>query len=197
VSLLAGALPELGLRSLVERLRPGSRLVLLDGVEDPQNLGAIARVADAAGVSGIVLTTRHAPPLSPTVSRTSAGAIEWLPVARVANLIRAIEDLKRAGFWVVGADPEAAPELYDLPDPLFRGHLALVLGAEGRGLRPGVLKQLDHPVRIPMRGRVGSLNVAAAAAAVLYEVLRRTPTGSDLGPSVARDESRAVSERES
>ncbi len=122
---------------------------------------------------GAVLTRRHAPSLSPAVARASSGALEWLPIARVANLSRALESLKSHGFWVVGADPSADQTLFELPDRLFTGDLVLALGAEGRGLRDGVLKRVDHPVRIPMAGRVGSLNVAAAASVLLYEALRR------------------------
>ena len=180
VCLLAGHLPELSLEELLAWEGPeatkglGRRIVALDGVEDPQNLGAIIRAAEGAGAMGAVLTRRHAPPLSPAVARASSGALEWLPVARVANLSRALDALKSHGFWVVGADPSAGQTLFELPDRLFTGDLVLALGAEGRGLRDGVLKRVDHPVRIPMAGRVGSLNVAAAASVLLYEALRRT-----------------------
>ena len=150
VELDAGPLPELGLEELLIA-SPASReprtLIALDGVEDPQNLGAIARVAESAGILGLVLTHRHAPPLSAAVSRASAGAIEWLPVARVPNLARALESLQREGFWV--------------------------LGAEGRGLRPGVVKRLDQKLRIPLRGKVDSLNVSTAASVLLFELNRR------------------------
>jgi 23S rRNA (guanosine2251-2'-O)-methyltransferase len=148
-------------------------LVALDGVEDPQNLGAIARVAESAGALGLVLTHRHAPPLSAAVSRASAGAIEWLPVARVPNLTRALESLQGEGFWVLGADAEAADSLYDLPDRLARADRVVVFGAEGRGLRPGVAKRLDQKLRIPLRGKVDSLNVSTAASVVLFELERR------------------------
>jgi 23S rRNA (guanosine2251-2'-O)-methyltransferase len=127
----------------------------------------------------MVLSKRRAPPLSPAVARASAGAIEWLPVARVTNLARAIQYLKSEGFWVVGADPSATESLYEVPDRVLQGDLAVVLGAEGRGLRPEVRKLVDHPVRIEMRGQVASLNVSAAGAVLLYELLRR----ADLDPS--------------
>jgi 23S rRNA (guanosine2251-2'-O)-methyltransferase len=170
-----GPLPEFGLPEVL-RFRPsGDRwLVALDGVEDPQNVGAIARVAEASGALGLVLTERRAPPLSPAVSKASAGAIEFLPVARVKNLGRALAELKRAGFWVLGADAEEGMDLYAAPDAQLRGDLVLVLGAEGRGLRPGVRAALDHRLRIPMAGQVRSLNVSAAAAVVLFEWLRRS-----------------------
>ncbi len=174
IRLEAGPLPELPLETLVAGADgEHATLVALDGVEDPQNLGAIARVADAAGVAGLVLTTRRAPPLSAAVARASAGAIEWLPTARIANLGRALKLLKQEGFWVFGADLEAADDLFALPDRALRGRRVLLLGAEGRGLRPGVVRSLDHRVRIPMQGQVASLNVATAAAVVLFEFARR------------------------
>jgi 23S rRNA (guanosine2251-2'-O)-methyltransferase len=156
-----------------ESSRP-RRLVALDGVEDPQNVGALARVANAAGVDGLVMAQRRSPPLSPALARASAGAIEWLPVARVPNLARSLSDLKEEGYWVIGADPEADATLYDLTAPLAGGDLVVVLGAEGRGIRPGIQRLIDHPVRIPMLGEVASLNVATAGAVILFELLRRT-----------------------
>ena len=173
VALEAGRLPEIGLEELCRPAPGGRRIVALDGVEDPQNVGALARVAEGSGACGLLLTRRRSPPLSPALARASAGAIEWLPVARVGNLSRAILDLKDEGFWVVGADPGASEGLYEMNDELLRGDLVVVLGAEGRGLRPEVKKLVDHPVRIPMQGRVASLNVSAAGAVLLYELLRR------------------------
>jgi len=172
----AGPLPAPSLEELQLLTPPrGERrcLVALDGVEDPQNLGAIIRVAEAAGALGLVLTARRAPPLGAAVARASAGAVEHLPVSRVGNLRRALDQLKSGGFWVIGADTDAGEDLFRTPDPIWQGDLVLVFGAEGRGLRRGVVQRLDHRVRIPMAGRVGSLNVAAAAAVVLFEVLRR------------------------
>ncbi|MBW2421580.1 MAG: RNA methyltransferase [Deltaproteobacteria bacterium] len=174
VALDAGPLPELSLAELCTPAKGPRRIVALDGVEDPQNLGAIARVADASGARGMILTSHRAPRLSPAVARASAGAIEWLPVARVGNLRRALEELKTQGFWVVGADLEAPVSIYEVSDSLLQGDLVVVLGAEGRGLRPGVRALVDHPVQIPMQGRVGSLNVATAGAVVLFELLRRS-----------------------
>ena len=183
----AGSLPELNgvaeLCASAEGAGVGNRrFVVLDGVEDPQNVGGIARVIDAAGVNGLILTRRRAPPLSPALARASAGAIEWLPVARVTNLVRALKELKSEGFWVVAADPEASVDLYALPDRLLRGDLVVVLGAEGRGLRPAVRAAVDHPIRIPMRGNVDSLNVATAGAVLLYELLRRASAQPTEGP---------------
>jgi 23S rRNA (guanosine2251-2'-O)-methyltransferase len=174
VRLEVGPLPELSLEALLRDVHgDAATLVALDGVEDPQNLGSIARVAEASGASGLVLTHRHAPPLSAAVSRASAGAIEWLPTARVPNLGRALKQLKEQDFWVFGADAEGGETLFGLPRRVVRGRRVVVLGAEGRGLRPGVLRALDYRVRIPMQGHVASLNVATAAAVVLFELARR------------------------
>ena len=180
VVLEVGPLPELGLLELLDAPARAAqrRFIALDGVEDPQNLGAIARVAEAFGVDGLVLTRRRSAPLSPAAARASAGALEWLPVARVTNLSNALKALKDRGFWVMGADVQAVDSLPELPDRLFSGDLVLVFGAEGKGLRRAVRRLVDHPVRIPIPGRVESLNVSAAAAVLVYEVLRRAPRAS-------------------
>lgn len=191
VVLEAGPLPELRspdeLTALVrDSAGPQSadcRLVALDGVEDPRNLGAIARVAEAAGASGLLLTDRRSSPLAPAAARASAGALEWLPVCRVPNLARALDGLKRAGHWVVAADGEADESIFEVPDKLLAGDLVIVLGAEGRGLRPSIREHADHLVRIPMAGRVASLNVSTAAAVVLFELLRRGATGPGPAPT--------------
>ena len=177
VALCVGSLPELSLSALVEQIRTegraSSRLVALDGVEDPQNVGALARVAESAGVDGLILTDRRAPGLTPAVSRASAGAIEWLPVARVPNLDRSLATLQETGYWVVVAAPDAGRTLYDTDDRILTGNLVVVLGAEGRGIRPSTLERADHLVEIPMRGRIASLNVSTAGAVILYDLLRR------------------------
>jgi len=180
VLLEAGPLPEVDLAALVEALPPGPAwLVLLDGVEDPQNAGAIARVAEAAGAAGLVLASRRAPPLGATMARASAGALEHLPIARVGNLRNALIRLKEQDFWVLGVDAREGTDLYRLADRALAGRLAWVLGAEGRGMRPGVLGLVDHRIRIPMRGRIESLNVATAAAVVLFEARRRGEKHTD------------------
>jgi len=180
VAVETGPLPELDLETLCRGARSPRRVVALDGVEDPQNVGAIARVAEASGALGLVLSKRRSPPLSPALARASAGAIEWLPVARVGNLINGIEYLKSQGFWVVGADPKGAVSLFAVPDRILQGDLVAVLGAEGKGLRVGVRRLVDHSVRIPTRGRVASLNVATAGAVLLFDLLRRgCPRESD------------------
>ncbi len=172
VLLEAGPIPILDLEELVPTSGDGW-LVALDGIEDPQNLGAILRVAEAAGARGAILPERRVAPLSPAVARASAGALEHLPVAQVTNLVRALETLKERDFWVHAADPSEGRDLYEVPDRLLSGRLVLVLGAEGRGLRPGVRAAVDIFVRIPMAGVVESLNVASAAAVVLFEWARR------------------------
>jgi 23S rRNA (guanosine2251-2'-O)-methyltransferase len=171
VSLEVGALPELTIDELV-RASP-QVIVALDGVEDPQNLGAICRVAEATGVAGLLLLRRRAPPISQAVSRASAGAVEHLLVARVPNLVRALNYLKEREFWVVAAHQEAKTSLFEAPESWLLGRVVVLLGGEGRGLRRQVLASSDYQVRVPMVGRVASLNVAGAAAALLFERLRR------------------------
>jgi 23S rRNA (guanosine2251-2'-O)-methyltransferase len=145
-------------------------LVILDGVEDPHNLGAIIRTAHAAGATAIVLPERRSAPLTETVERAAAGALEYLPVARVTNVSQSLERLKQSGFWIYGLD-ERGSELYDSVD--FNSPAAIVLGGEGRGLHQGVQKHCDVLVRIPMAGAVSSLNVSVAAGVVLFEWRRR------------------------
>ncbi len=190
VVLETAPLPEIPLAQLVRSVPAPRSLVALDGVEDPQNVGAIVRVAEAAGVGGLLLTRRRAPPLSPVVARASAGAVEWLPAARVTNLVQALKELKSIGFWVFGADPAAPLDVFALPDRLVQGDRVVVLGAEGRGLRPSVARALDHRLRVPMAGRVASLNVAAAAAVLLFELGRRA------GPRAAGNFARTALSRE-
>ncbi len=175
VVLEAGPLPELSLGALLESIPDQARtLVALDGVEDPQNLGAIARVVEGCGAAGLILPRRRSAPLSAAAARASAGAIEWLPCARVPNLPRALNILKSEGFWIFGSDPSAEVELYSLPERSLEGKRVVVFGAEGRGLRRGVDRVLDFRVRIALEGQVASLNVAAAAAVFLFELRRRS-----------------------
>jgi 23S rRNA (guanosine2251-2'-O)-methyltransferase len=159
------------------KAKPGAaRLLLaLDGVEDPQNLGALLRVADGAGVDGVVLTERRSAPLSAVAAKASAGAAEHLRIARVVNLVRALEELKRQNLWIVGLDERATTD-YDRFD--FSGNCVLVLGREGAGLHDLVRRTCDHLLRIPMAGGVSSLNVSAAGAVVLYEAFRQRRTAS-------------------
>ncbi len=153
---------------------PARLILALDGVEDPQNLGALLRVADGAGVDGVVLTERRSAPLSAAAVKASAGAAEHLRIARVVNLVRALEELKRQNLWIVGLDAspgERGRTDYDRFD--LTGDLVLVLGREGAGLHELVRRTCDHLLRIPMAGGVSSLNVAAAGAVVLYEAFRQ------------------------
>ncbi|HEX2231859.1 MAG TPA: 23S rRNA (guanosine(2251)-2'-O)-methyltransferase RlmB [Thermoleophilaceae bacterium] len=161
-------------------LADGEALVVcLDEVQDPHNLGAVCRVAEAVGASGVVIPERRAAEVTPAVCKASAGAVEHLPVARVRNLADWLREAKGVGAWVYGADSEA--ELgYDKPD--YGGRVVLVLGAEGRGLRPRVAATCDALVSLPLRGRVASLNVSTAAAALLYGILQLRDGGLDKGP---------------
>jgi 23S rRNA (guanosine2251-2'-O)-methyltransferase len=145
-------------------------IVALDQVTDPQNLGAVCRSAEAAGATGVAIPRHRAAEVTPAVCGASAGAVEHLAIARVRNLADFLAEAQAAGSWCYGADA-AAPVAYDQPD--YRGGVVLVLGSEGRGLRPRVAAACDQLVAIPQRGKVGSLNVSAAAAVLLYEILQR------------------------
>jgi 23S rRNA (guanosine2251-2'-O)-methyltransferase len=147
-----------------------SLIVVLDGIEDPHNLGAILRTADAAGVDGVVIPERRAVGVTATVTKASAGASEHLPVAKVTNIARTLEDLKERNIWVVGLD-ERGKQLYDSID--YKMDCAIVLGAEGKGVHDLVARKCDFLVSIPMLGKVPSLNVSVAAGVVLYEVVRQ------------------------
>jgi 23S rRNA (guanosine2251-2'-O)-methyltransferase len=160
---------------LEDLLQPDSKgrsrlLLALDGVEDPQNLGALLRTADGAGVDGVVLTERRSAPLSPVAIKASAGASEHVRIARVVNLVRALEQMKSENIWSVGLDERGSLD-YDEFD--FTGNCVLVLGREGAGLHDLVKKTCDHLLKIPMAGGVSSLNVSAAGAVVLYEAARQ------------------------
>jgi len=149
----------------------GNPLLLgLDGVEDPQNLGALLRTADGAGVSGVVLTERRSAPLSAVAVKASAGAAEHVRIARVVNLVRAMEQVKAANIWCVGLDERGSADYteYDFTSPCM-----LILGREGAGLHDLVRRTCDHLLRIPMAGKVASLNVSAAGAVVLFEAYRQ------------------------
>jgi 23S rRNA (guanosine2251-2'-O)-methyltransferase len=145
-------------------------LVVLDGVEDPHNLGAIIRTANAAGADGIVIPERRAVGVTGTVAKASAGASEHLPIAKVTNISRTLEELKKKNVWTVGLD-ERGDQMYDEVD--YNMDCALVLGAEGKGLHEQVRKHCDFVVKIPTMGQVPSLNVSVAAGVVMYEVARQ------------------------
>src|SRR5580692_1861991 len=142
----------------------------LDGIEDPHNLGALLRTADGAGVDGVILPERRSAPVSATVAKTSAGASEHVRIARVTNLVRALEQMKQANIWVLGLDERGTPDYADFD---FKTDCVLVLGREGAGLHDLVKKTCDHLLRIPMLGQVSSLNVSVAGAVVMYEAMRQ------------------------
>ncbi len=144
-------------------------LVVLDEVQDVQNLGAICRTAECAGATGVVIPERRSAEVTPAACKASAGAVEHLPVARVRNVADFLESAKARGVWSYGAAMDAA---VPWTGPDYSGGLALVLGAEGKGLRPRVAAACDQLVALPLRGRIDSLNVSAAAAALIYEIVR-------------------------
>jgi 23S rRNA (guanosine2251-2'-O)-methyltransferase len=171
---LAAARAALALEDLVTEISKktgqAGLIVLLDGIEDPHNLGAVIRTALAAGADGVVIPERRAAGLTETVARASAGALSHLPVARVNNLVRGMEELKEAGFWLVGLD-ERAEKNHTAQD--FTGPVGIVLGNECEGLHDLVRKRCDFLVSIPTTGPVKSLNVSVAAGVVLFEVVRQ------------------------
>ena len=150
--------------------REGALLVALDQVQDPRNLGAVCRSAEFAGAAGVVVPERRAAEVTAVVCKASAGAVEHLEVARVRNLADWLAEAKSAGFWIWGADAEASDAPWDVD---LSGPTVLVLGGEGRGIRPRVAAACDGLVALPRHGRVESLNVSAAAAALLFEAVRQ------------------------
>ncbi len=176
---LAGSTPHQGViafgapheyAELDDVIAGASMIVVLDGVEDPHNLGAIIRTAHAAGAGAVVLPERRAAGLTETVAKAAAGALEYLPVARIGNVNRALETLKTHGFWIYGLD-ERGDQVYDRIG--YASPAALVLGGEGKGLHEQVRKHCDFLVRIPLAGKISSLNVSVAAGIVLFEWKRR------------------------
>jgi 23S rRNA (guanosine2251-2'-O)-methyltransferase len=145
-------------------------LLILDQIEDPQNLGALIRTAECAGVHGAIIPKHHAAPINPTVVKASAGATEHLPIAEVTNLVSAIEELKRSGFWVVGLAGDG-DKMFSQVD--YTVPVAFVVGNEGRGIRRLVKEHCDHLVRIPLFGKVESLNASVAGALGMFEVVRQ------------------------
>ncbi len=147
-----------------------SLIIVLDGVEDPHNLGAILRTADAVGANGVIIPERRAVGVTGTVAKASAGASEHLPITKVTNIARTLEDLKERNIWTVGLD-ERGKQTYDSVD--YNMDCAIVLGAEGKGLHDLVARKCDFLVSIPMLGKVPSLNVSVAAGVVLFELVRQ------------------------
>ncbi len=167
---LGAAKPVLALEDLLRENTEHGLLILLDGVEDPHNLGAIVRTALAAGAKGVVIQERRAAGLTDTVARASAGALAHLPVARVKNLVRAMEQTKESGYWLVGLDERAEKTYTDVD---LRGSVGIVLGSEGEGLHELTRKRCDFLVSIPSTGPVRSLNVSVAAGIMLFEAVRQ------------------------
>lgn len=145
-------------------------LVLLDELEDPHNVGAILRTADAAGVHGVLMPKRRSCPLTGTVAKASAGAVEYVPVARIGNIVQTMKELKEQGLWFVGADMDGDKNYYDAD---LTGPIAVVIGSEGQGMGRLVKENCDFLVKIPMQGKITSLNASVACSLLLYEVVRQ------------------------
>ena len=173
VAALAAPLAFSTLETVLEKAKAKGEapfLLLLDELEDPQNVGALIRTADAAGVHGVLLPKRRSCPLNAVVAKISAGAVEYVPVVQIGNIVQTLEQLKAQGFWVAGADMDGT-QLYFEAD--LTGPLVMVVGAEGKGLGRLVKEKCDILVRMPMLGGVSSLNASAAGAILLYEVRRQ------------------------
>ena len=145
-------------------------VVVLDGVQDPRNLGAIIRSAACAGVHGVIIPRDRAVGVTATVEKASAGVVETIPVAQVANIAQTLEELKKEGFWIYGAMGGSATSLYDQD---FSGNTVVVIGGEGEGIRPLVRKKCDHLIAIPIKGGINSLNASVAAGVILFEIVRQ------------------------
>ena len=145
-------------------------IVLLDELEDPHNLGAILRTADAAGVHGVLIPKRRSCPLSATVAKTSAGAVEYVPVAKIGNVAQTIKELQKLGMWVVGADMDGDKDYYEAD---LTGPLVLVIGSEGKGIGRLTKEVCDFLVRIPMQGKINSLNASVAGSILMYESMKQ------------------------
>lgn len=166
-------LEEMAKLALAEK--PDAVLLMLDSLQDPQNLGTLSRTAEATGVGGIILSRNRSPEVTPAVVKASAGAAEHLRYAQVANLVQATEVLKRLGFWILGLAGEGATPYTEFD---YRRPLVLIVGAEGEGMHQLLRKKCDALLRLPMLGRVGSLNAAVAGSVLLYEVVRQRGSGS-------------------
>lgn len=151
-------------------------LIVLDEITDGGNLGSILRTADAVGAHGVVVSKRRSAGLDAVVSKASAGAVEYVPVARVTNIARTLESLKQEGIWVFGTDTEGYESFYKTD---FKGPAALVIGSEGKGMRRLVREKCDFVVSIPMKGRISSLNASVAGAVVMFEILRQRELSTD------------------
>jgi 23S rRNA (guanosine2251-2'-O)-methyltransferase len=175
IGLPAGS-PYASFEDLRESIRSASGnalVIILDGIEDPQNLGSLIRTAEACGAQGIIIPKDRAVGVTPAVFKASAGAAAHITVVRVTNLASTLEELKKEGFWIVGADPRGEKGLYEMK---FDMKVGLVIGSEGKGIRPLVLNKCDYTISIPMKGKVSSLNAAIAGAVILFEILRQNLT---------------------
>lgn len=161
------------LEEIVEKAKGSGEspfILVLDGIQDPQNLGAIIRSAVCAGVHGVIIPKDRAVGLTSTVDKASAGALEYMAVAKVTNIAHTLDELKKEGFWIIGTEGKAKESFYSAD---FKGGIGVVIGSEGEGIRPLVAKKCDMLISIPIKGKVTSLNASAAAAVVMYEVLRQ------------------------
>lgn len=155
---------------VIENKTLANVVLILDGVTDPHNLGALVRTALCLGVKGVIIPENRASAVTATVVKASAGATHWLPIAREVNLCRAMEELQRRGFWIYGADADRGLPLSKFAD---EGPVGLVMGSEGKGLRPLISKKCDFLLSIPLEGKLASLNVSVAAGIILYEIAKR------------------------
>lgn len=161
--------PQLDFQQCLEGINTDSLLLVLDGVQDPHNLGACLRSADACGVDAVLIPRDRAVKVNATVRKVAAGGAESVPVIEVTNIARSLKELKQAGVWIYGTSDRADTSLYEHD---YRGPIALVMGGEGSGLRRLTMESCDHLVKLPMRGQVESLNVSVATGICLYEILR-------------------------
>jgi 23S rRNA (guanosine2251-2'-O)-methyltransferase len=159
------------LKEVTDGLSDSALLIILDGLEDPHNLGAILRTADATEVDGIIIPKHGSVHLTPTVAKVSTGAIATVKTIEVINLTQTVETLKKQGFWIFGA--EFSPKAIDYRKADFKGKICLVIGSEGKGISPLLLKHVDVIVKLPMYGQVTSLNASVSTAVLLYEVLNQ------------------------
>ena len=148
---------------------PNAKVIILDHLEDPHNLGAIIRTAEAAGLDGIIIPKDRSVDINSTVMKTSAGALENIKISKVTNLVQAIDDLKENGFWIVGTEMDAELDYRNVD---YKGKIALVIGNEGKGVSKIVKSSCDYIVKIPMKGKINSLNASVAAGIMIYEMIR-------------------------
>lgn len=158
------------LDEIIDSIEGKGFFIICDSITDPHNLGAILRTADAAGVDGVIIPKDRSAEITPVVTKVSVGASEYIPVCKVTNIARTIEKLKDAGFWITGADMAGDRKHYEAD---LKGNVGLVIGSEGKGIRPLVKEKCDFLVKIPMKGNVESLNASVAASILMYEVVRQ------------------------